>query len=472
MFGSVSVPKIKNKRRFQGRENMTGAATQPKTGVEAAAGYRGYVLFILIVVYTFNFIDRQIIGILAVPIQQELGVSDTMMGVMRGLAFAIFYSTLGVPIAWMADRYNRVKIMAIALTLWSAMTMVCGLITTPVQLFFARMGVGVGEAGGVAPAYSIVSDYFPPEQRARALAVYSFGIPIGSAVGIVFGGVVATLLDWRAAFLIVGAMGLVLAPIFWKTTREPERGQFDSGEKPKPVGVMPVLKKLVSKPSFWLLSLGAAFSSMMGYGLFAWIPTFLVRSFAEEFPVLFSWAPTWLVPEGAPTLLYASYFYGAVVLVGGIAGIFTGGALADRLGGTKKANYARIPAFAFLATAPFLILGTMSNSLAIIFFIMLVPTALSLAWLGPVLAAFQHIVPPNMRATASAIFLLINNLVGLGLGDVFLGLMSDTFSAQFGAESLRYSIMSGGIFYLVAAGLLLLASRFLDNDWEADKAGA
>ncbi|MBO6764650.1 MFS transporter [Maricaulis sp.] len=447
---------------------MAESATKTKTGLEAAAGYRGYVLFILIVVYTFNFIDRQIIGILAVPIQQELGVSDTMMGVMRGLAFAIFYSTLGVPIAWLADRYNRVKIMAIALSLWSIMTMVCGLITTPVQLFFARMGVGVGEAGGVAPAYSIVSDYFPPEQRARALAVYSFGIPIGSAVGIVFGGVIATLLDWRAAFLIVGGLGVILAPIFWLTTREPERGQFDGGEKPKPVGVAPVLKKLVSKPSFWLLSLGAAFSSMMGYGLFAWIPTFLVRSFADGFPVLFSWAPTWLVPEGAPTLLYASYFYGAVVLTGGIVGIFTGGALADRLGGASKANYARIPAFAFLATAPFLILGTISDSLAVIFFVMLIPTALSLAWLGPVLAAFQHIVPPNMRATASAIFLLINNLVGLGLGDVFLGVMSDSFAAQFGSESLRYSIMSGGIFYLVAAGLLLLASRYLARDWEGE----
>ena len=451
---------------------MVDSATEKASKLEAAAGYRGYVLFILIVVYTFNFIDRQIIGILAVPIQQELGVSDTMMGVMRGLAFAIFYSTLGVPIAWMADRYNRVKIMTIALSLWSAMTMVCGLITTPVQLFFARMGVGVGEAGGVAPAYSIVSDYFPPEQRARALAIYSFGVPIGSAVGIIFGGVIATFLDWRAAFLIVGALGLVLAPIFLFTTREPERGQFDAGPKPTPVGIGPVVKKLTSKKSFWLLSLGAAFSSMMGYGLFAWIPTFLVRSFGDDFPALFAWAPSWFAPEGAPAILYASYFYGAVVLFGGLVGIFSGGVLADRLGATSKANYARVPAISFLATAPFLLLGTMSNSLALIFFVLIIPTALSLAWLGPVLAAFQHIVPPNMRATASALFLLINNLIGIGLGDIILGFMSDSFSAQFGTESLRYSIMCGGVFYLVAAGFLFMASRYLDRDWEADRSAS
>ncbi len=442
------------------------AATGP--GAQISNGYRAYVLFMLIVVYTFNFIDRQIIGILAVPIQAELGVSDTMMAAMRGLSFALLYSTLGVPIAWMADRYNRVRIMTAALTMWSFMTMVCGMITTPVQLFFARMGVGVGEAGGVAPAYSIVSDYFPPEQRARALAVYSFGVPIGSAVGIIFGGVIATVLDWRAAFVIVGALGIVLAPIFLLTTKEPERGQFDAGERPKPVGFGPVFETLRRKKSFWLLSLGAACSSMMGYGLFAWIPAFLVRSFGDALPGFFSWAPSFLVPEGAPALLYAAYFYGFVVFVGGLVGIWMGGVLADRLGAAKKANYARIPGLAFLAVAPFLIAGTLSNSLLVIFFVMLIPTALSLAWLGPVLAAFQHIVPPNMRATASAIFLLINNLIGIGLGDLLLGAMSDGFASQFGDESLRYSILCGGVFYLAASALLLWASRYLDNDWEVD----
>jgi len=443
-------------------------AAQPETGM----GYRTYVLITLIVVYTFNFIDRQIIGILAIPIQQELGVSDTAMGLMRGVAFAIFYSTLGVPIAWLADRKSRVWIMTIALGLWSLMTAVCGMITTPVQLFFARMGVGVGEAGGVAPAYSIVSDYFPPEQRARALAVYSFGIPIGSAVGIVFGGVVVTLLDWRAAFIIIGLAGLVLAPIFRMTMREPERGRFDDGPKPTPVGVMPVVRTLMKKPSFWALSVGAAFSSMMGYGLFAWIPTLLVRSYSEGLVEFFSWAPGFMFPNNAPAVLYASYFYGAVVLVGGIVGIWMGGQLADKLGAKSRSAYAIVPAVAFLATAPFLIASVLSSSLTVIFFVMLVPTALSLAWLGPVLSAFQHIVPPNMRATASALFLLINNLIGIGIGDLVIGAMSDGFASAFGAESLRYSILCGSVFYLAASGMLFLAARYLPRDWEGDHPSA
>lgn len=446
-------------------ETTSGSTdTEPKI----SSGYRAYVLFMLIVVYTFNFIDRQIIGILAVPIQEELQVSDTMMAAMRGLSFALLYSTLGVPIAWMADRYSRVRIMTAALSVWSLMTMVCGMIATPVQLFFARMGVGVGEAGGVAPAYSIVSDYFPPEQRARALAVYSFGIPIGSAVGIIFGGVIATLMDWRTAFLIVGGLGLLLAPIFLLTTQEPKRGQFDKGVQPKPVGFGPVLSTLMKKKSFWFLSVGAACSSMMGYGLFAWIPAFLVRSFGDALPEFFSWAPAFLVPQGAPALLYAAYFYGFVVFVGGLIGIWMGGALADGMGSKSRANYARVPAFAFLAVAPFLILGMVSNSLMLIFFVMIIPTALSLAWLGPVLSAFQHIVPSNMRATASAIFLLINNLIGIGLGDLLLGAMSDGLASRFGEESLRYSILCGVVFYLVASVLLLMASKHLDNDWESE----
>lgn len=442
----------------------------PAAAADSSSGYRAWVLFMLIVVYTFNFIDRQIIGILAVPIQEELGVSDTMMGLMRGLSFALLYSTLGVPIAWLADRKSRVWIMTIALSAWSFMTMICGLITTPVQLFLARMGVGVGEAGGVAPAYSIVSDYFPPEQRARALAIYSFGIPIGSAVGIVFGGVIATVLDWRAAFLIVGALGLVLAPLFKLSVKEPVRGAYDAGPAPEPASVGEVLRVLLNKPSFWLLSIGAASSSMMGYGLFAWIPALLVRSYADVLPDFFFWAPEFLLPSGSPTLLYAAYFYGTVVLIGGLIGIFMGGYLADSMGKRSKGAYALIPGLAFLATAPFLLIATMSDSIFLVFFVMIIPTALSLAWLGPVLAAFQHIVRPNMRATASAIFLLINNLIGIGAGDVILGGLSDALSSQYGDESLRYSIMWGASFYLVSAGLLIFASRILHKDWEEGEA--
>ena len=219
---------------------------------------RAYVLFILVVVYTFNFIDRQIIGILAVPIKADLGLSDTQLGLMGGLAFALFYTGLGIPVAMLADRFSRTWIMTIALAAWSLMTAASGLATNFWQLFAARLGVGVGEAGGVAPAYSLISDFFPPNQRARALSIYSFGIPIGSAIGIVFGGVIASLLDWRVAFFIVGLAGVILAPIFRLTIKEPLRGGFDrQRDDSKAPDLRTILKTLSGKPSFWLVSLGA-----------------------------------------------------------------------------------------------------------------------------------------------------------------------------------------------------------------------
>ena len=354
--------------------------------------YRLVVLAMLVLVYTFNFIDRQIVGILAVPIKAELGLSDTQLGLMGGLAFALFYTLLGIPIAMLADRSNRTRIITVALVLWSAMTAVCGLAQNFVQLFLARLGVGVGEAGGVAPSYSLVADYFPPHQRARALAVYSFGVPIGSALGILFGGFIASKVDWRAAFIVVGLAGVFIAPIFW-------------------------------------------------------LPSFLVRSYGL-------------------TLLDASLFFGAILFFGGIAGIWLGGFLADRFGAARRRYYAMIPAFAFLATVPFYVAAVMSSSLVASFFLFLVPTALGLAWLGPVLSSIQHIVPLNMRSTASAIFLFVNNLIGIGLGTVMLGLISDALSSRYGEDSLRYAILTGSVFYLVAAALFLLSARRLERDWE------
>ena len=187
----------------------------------ASPFYRGYVLFILVVVYTFNFIDRQIVGILAVPIKEELALTDTQLSLMGGLAFALFYTFLGIPIAMLADRKSRTWIMTAALAVWSAMTALCGFAQNFTQLFLARLGVGVGEAGGVAPAYSLIADYFPEKTRARAMSIYSLGIPIGSALGILLGGVLTSYLDWRAAFIIVGVAGLAIAPIFRLTMREP-----------------------------------------------------------------------------------------------------------------------------------------------------------------------------------------------------------------------------------------------------------
>ena len=409
---------------------------------------RAYVLFILVVVYTFNFIDRQIIGILAVPIKADLGLTDTQLGLMGGLAFALFYTGLGIPVAMLADRWSRTWIMTAALAVWSAMTAACGLAGNFWQLFLARLGVGVGEAGGVAPAYSLISDFFPPEQRARALSIYSFGIPIGSALGIVFGGIIASMVSWRWAFFVVGIAGILIAPLFRLTIKEPVRGQFDRHQDDSPApSLREILSILWSKPSFWIMSLGAACSSMMGYGMFFWLPSFFVRSYGI-------------------TLLEASLFYGAILLVGGLAGIWIGGSLADRFGKTRRSAYAIIPAVAFLASIPFYVVGVLSPNLVVSFFVMLVPTALGLAWLGPVISAMQHLVRPNMRATTSAIFLFINNLIGIGAGTVAIGALSDALQGRYGEDSLRYSILAGTVFYVIAAALFLIASPRLEQDWE------
>jgi predicted MFS family arabinose efflux permease len=399
----------------------------------------------LLLAYTLNFLDRQIVGILAVPIKADLALTDGELGLMGGLAFALFYTGLGIPIAMLADRRDRSRIMTVALALWSLMTAICGLAQNFWQLFLARLGVGVGEAGGVAPAYTLIADLFPAEKRARALAIYSFGIPIGSASGIIFGGLIATLIDWRMAFFIVGAAGLLLAPIFRRTVRDPR------GDRPAmALRDMPwfgaVLATLLRKPAFWLLCIGAACSSMMGYGLFFWLPSFFVRSFGLS-------------------LLDASLGYGAILLTGGLAGIWLGGALSDALAGRSKAYHALVPALAFLATLPFYALGISADSLILSLALLLIPTALGLVWLGPVIAAVQGLVPASMRSATSAIFLFVNNLIGIGIGTPAIGWISDSLKASHGHEALRYAILSGTGFYVLATIFLLMAAVRLPKDW-------
>ena len=424
---------------------MTGIGKQ---GENTLAGSRTVALLLLVVVYTFNFIDRQIVGILAVPIKADLGLSDSQLGLMGGLAFALFYTGLGIPVAMLADRFSRTWIMTGALVIWSGMTAVCGLAGNFWQLFLARLGVGIGEAGGVAPAYSLVADYFPPHQRARALSIYSFGIPIGSALGILFGGFIATKIDWRFAFFAVGLAGIAIAPIFRLVVKEPPRGRFDPVQVQRaPPGLAELLRTLASKPSFWLISLGGASSSMMGYGLFFWLPSFFVRSYGL-------------------TLLDASLFFGAIVFLGGMVGIWAGGWLGDRLGQANHRRYLTVPAIAFCITIPFYTVALFSPNLTLTFFVLLVPTAMGLVWLGPVLATIQHLVRPDMRATASAVFLFINNLIGIGIGTWALGALSDALAQRFAEDSLRYSILAGGVFYLIAAFLFWLATHWLERDWE------
>ena len=422
------------------------ARSSDSAAVRATGG--GRVLFILLLAYIFNFIDRQIIGVLAVPIKAELQLSDTQLSLMGGIAFALFYSGIAIPVAWLADRKSRVNIIAFSVALWSAFTALCGFAQNFWHLFLARMGVGIGEAGGVAPSYALISDYFPKERRARALALFSLGIPIGSALGVFFGGWIASHLDWRSAFLIVGLAGLPAALLVKLFIREPVRGGFDSADGSASAPAPPfsvVAATLARTPSFWLLSFGAASGSILGYGLIFWLPSFFSRSFGLE-------------------LIEVSYFYGSIVLVGGVAGTWLGGWIGDRTGQGTPAAYALIPAVCFLLAAPCFAFGLFAP-LELAWVLFTIGQMLALAWLGPVIAAVQHIVPPNMRATSSASFLFINNLIGIGFGIFFLGFMSDTMKAAHGEDSLQYSILYGLGFYLLSAALYFVASTRLKRDW-------
>lgn len=413
---------------------MTEPTTSPR--------YRGIVLAMLLLVYTFNFLDRQILGILAGPIKAELGLTDTQLGALGGIAFALLYSTLAIPLALLADRTSRTWVITVSLAIWSGFTALCGMAGSFLQMFLFRIGVGVGEAGGVAPSYAVISDYFPAQQRARALSIYSLGIPLGSAGGVLLGGYIAQTVEWRTAFIVVGVLGLLIAPFFRLIVREPVRPIQTASTAP----VSAVFGILAGKWSFWLLALGAACSSLCGYGVAFWLPSLLIRSFGLD-------------------LIGAGQFLGALLLVGGTAGVLLGGWLGDRLGGRDKAFYAWVPAVSYVVGMPLFVTGVLSGSVTLAFVLFLIPQALVYVWLGPVLTAVQHLVPAHMRASASASFLLINNLVGLGLGSWAVGALSDALTPAFGAEALRYAIVAALGFYLLAGLFMALAGRALRRDW-------
>jgi predicted MFS family arabinose efflux permease len=419
-----------------------------RPGATIGTGYSLYVLILLTLVYITNFVDRIVLGILVAPIKSELHLSDSELGLIGGTAFALFYTALGIPIGWWADRVSRVRIMTAAIACWSLFTALTGFAHSFLALFVARLGVGVGEAGGVAPAYSLIADYFRPRWRARVLGFFSLGVPIGSAFGYLLGGYLTTAFTWRAAFMLLGGAGAVLAPLFLMTVREPERGRFDPASTArKAPAVREVWRSLSTKPAFWLLSLGGGCGSLMGYGLLFWLPSFFIRS------------------DGM-TMLQVSRLLGSLLLLGGVPGILLGGYLADRIGAHDRRAYALVPALAFLCILPCYALGTALPMGPAAFVSFLVPAALQLVWLGQVITAIQHLVVPTMRSLASAIFLFINNLLGLGLGALIIGVASDQLAARFGSASLRYAILGGTVFYLLAAGFFFAAATRLRRDFE------
>ena len=422
---------------------------QPLAGAHSFApteGLQRRVLLLLLLAYVFNFLDRQILSILKIPIKAELGLTDTQLGLMGGIAFASLYSTLAIPLARYADRGRRVSVVAWSVAAWSAFTALCGMAGNFWQLFAARMGVGIGEAGGVAPSYALIADYFTPQRRARALAIFSLGIPIGSAIGLFFGGSIATVLDWRWAFILIGLAGIPVAIALRRFVPEPPLGAHDDGSVIAQPSFGDVMALLLTKPSFWLLSFGAASASICGYGLGFWLPSYLNTSLGLPLDKL-------------------GFYYGTIVLIGGSLGIWFGGWLGDKLGGARPGAYALVPGIAFLLAAPLYFVAINQNSLGAGLILYTIPYMLSLAWLGPVVNAVQHLVPAAMRATASASLLLINNLIGIGFGTFIFGYLSDQLKPEYGADSLRIALLIGISFYVVAGLLMLGAAAMLKRDW-------
>ncbi|MEO8454434.1 MAG: MFS transporter [Sphingomicrobium sp.] len=409
---------------------------------EVVAKNRALLVTMLVVAYTLNFIDRQIAGILAEPIKHDLNLTDSQLGWLGGTAFALFYTVLAIPIARYADRSDRSIVLTIGLALWSLATAVCGIAQNFGQLFVSRMSVGIGEAAGVAPAYSLLADLYPAERRARAMALFSLGIPFGSALGVVFGGLIAAKIDWRVAFIALGVVGLLFAPFYKWGVRDPGHAHRDAT-----ASVGEVFALIARKPSFWLMSFAAGTGSLISYGLAFWIPSFLARSFQLE-------------------LVDRSLIFGSVLLVGGVAGVWLGGLVGDRLRRARPSAYALVPTVTYALCLPAYLLAFSSHSIAVAAILFVVPTALSLAWLGPVIGAINGLVPAHMRATASAMFLFINNLIGLGLGTLVIGTISDALTAQYGGEALRYSAMATTLLYVVSALLMGLAALRLAGDSE------
>jgi MFS family permease len=403
------------------------------------------LLALLLAAYIFNYLDRQILGILAGSIKADLHLTDTEFGVLGGPPFALLYSVLAIPFAFLADRTSRSRVIAVAVAFWSVFTGLCGVATSFWQLFVFRMGVGIGEAGGVAPSYALIADYFEPCRRARALAIFSLGVPIGLSLGLLIGAWIAAEISWRAAFYTMGVAGVVLAPVLLIFVRDPPRPAAATAAAP--IGqVFPMLAK---KPVFWLLAFAASFSSLCGYGLATWTPSVLERSFGMS-----------LIARGE--------FLASLVFIGGCIGVYAGGWLADRLGARDRGWYAKLPAIAWLITAPTFAIGLMAPNLVLAWVFLLVPNALNILWLGPVITAVQHLVPRRMRATASASFLLINNIIGLGVGPPLIGALSDALKHRYGTEALRYAAAGCTIFYILAALLMFLCVSRLRTNWVDD----
>ena len=452
-------------------------------------GYMGWAMGLLLAVYTSNFVDRQVLSVLQQPIKEALRLSDGQLGLLGGFAFAIFYSILGVPIARLAERRSRKTIITVSLLVWSLMTALCGLAGGFGALFLLRVGVGVGEAGASPPAHSMIADYYPPQRRATALSVYSLGIPLGSLLGAVLGGLVAQRYGWRPAFFVVGLPGVLLAVLTQTTLREPARGRSEPGADPAGDGlqdaaaVAPTLKAvmtlLASKPSFLHLAAGAALASFAGYGVNAFAAPYYIRTFGLS-------------------LAQVGLIFGIVGGLGAAVGVLAGGLISDRAGRGDARWYVWAPAIGTALGAPLYMLAFVLPSWPASVAVLFVTGACVYTYLGPSFGVMHNMVGPRMRATATALLFLVINLIGLGLGPTVVGVLSDLYAGHafhaatggggFGAlcpggkaaagaapglalacrhasaAGVRWAIVTGAAVYLWAALHYALAARTLRSD--------
>ncbi len=413
--------------------------------------YRSYALGLLVVVYIFNFIDRSILGILVEPIKQDLGVSDTLMGFLGGIAFATFYTFLGIPIARLADKGSRRNVLAVCLGLWSMATALCGLAANFIHLLLARIGVAIGEAGGSPPSHSMISDMFPADKRATALGIYALGIPIGTMLGNLGGGWINEVMDWRTAFFVVGLPGVMLALVVRFTLREPPRGaseglQMQAGEAPP---VKEVFKYLWNRRSFRFLALAGSLHAFVGYGVGYWIPAMFNRSHGLT------------TGEMGLALFYLGF--------ASIAGTFLGGYLGDKFGARDVRWYVWLPGLATIVSVPFSTFVYLYHEPYAALWVLSVSYFLGAYYLGPTFSLTQGMVGLRMRALASSILLFILNIIGLGLGPQFTGIVSDilNITTDLGQDALRWALAISLIFNVVSAAMYWFAGRTLKEDLAA-----
>ena len=426
--------------------------------------YQRYVIFLLLIVYTFNFIDRQIVTILSPAIKEDLGLTDTELGLLKGLPFALFYAVFGFPIAWLADRYSRSKIIAAAIAVWSGMTVLCGLAQNYGQLLAARMGVGVGEAGCSPAAHSLISDYFPKEERASALGLYSLGISFGTLFGILLGGLIADAYGWRWAFIVVGAPGIFMGLIVLLTLREPVRGAMDSKKASglsravksvqadlrvsaaPPSSFKEALKTMVGIKSYVILTISAALTAFCGYGLGLWIVDFLFRTHELGYREL-------TIPLSM------------CIGVGGGIGVVFGGYITDYLARKSTRAYFSYPAYGHLISVPLFFAAVWVGSpmwcFIIFFFVFMLHSSVA----GPYYALVQNLAPPQLRAFAAALFMFVLSVIGLGLGPLYLGFLSDLWAPKMGeADALRWAITTLGPIWALASFIMLSGRNVLETD--------